>query len=54
MGGATLERHRPDKLDLDKMQTESRTEDLGTQVIEGVNAQGSPHYPDYFRRRNRE
>jgi hypothetical protein len=28
------------KLDLDKEQAESRTEDLGIQVIEGVNAQG--------------
>lgn len=40
MGGATLSVITSDKLDLDKMQAESRTEDLGTQVIEGVNAQG--------------
>lgn len=29
------------KVDLDKEQAETRTEDLGTQVIEGVNAQGT-------------
>jgi hypothetical protein len=29
------------KLDLDKEQSESKTEDLGTQVIEGVSAQGA-------------
>ena len=40
MGGATLSVITSDKLDLDKVQAESRTEDLGTQVIEGVNAQG--------------
>lgn len=40
MGGGTLSVITSDKLDLDKAQAESRTEDLGTQVIEGVNAQG--------------
>jgi hypothetical protein len=39
-GGAMLSFVTSDKLDLDKLQAESRTEDLGTQVIEGVNAQG--------------
>src|SRR5580700_1633295 len=40
IGGATLSIITSDKVDLDKMQAESRAEDLGTQVIEGVNAQG--------------
>lgn len=40
MGGAMLSFVTSDKLDLDKLQAESRTEDLGTQLIEGVNAQG--------------
>ncbi len=40
MGGATLSFITSDKLDLDKAQAESRTEDLGTQIIEGANAQG--------------
>jgi hypothetical protein len=40
MGGGTPSVITSVKLDLDKAQAESRTEDLGTQVIEGVNAQG--------------
>jgi hypothetical protein len=40
MGGGTLSVITSDKLDLDKARAESRTEDLGPQVIEGVNAQG--------------
>jgi hypothetical protein len=40
MGAMTLSLSAP-KVDLDKEQAEARTEDLGTQVIEGVNAQGS-------------
>jgi len=40
IGGATLSIITSDKADLDKAQAESRTEDLGTQIIEGVNAQG--------------
>ena len=39
MGPMTLELSGA-KIELDKEQTEARTEDLGTQVIEGVNAQG--------------
>jgi hypothetical protein len=40
ISGATLSVITSDKADLDKLQAESRTEDLGTQIIEGVNAQG--------------
>lgn len=39
MGPMTFEISGP-KIELDKEQTQARTEDLGTQVIEGVSAQG--------------
>lgn len=38
--GAMVMGFKSQKVDLDKEQAETRTEDLGAQVIEGVNAQG--------------